>query len=410
MNDGTLPNFHRNPTPKFLGNTAVDPSPKMAGKREQLAIYLERFAYFFSRDFFIRKSFEALNSELKPEHAGFRRAAETLFKLYKEEFGLTEDSLVEYCYTDDYYTTLDLGKTEHFYAWLRITKAVVLEEPNLETLKGNSECLICFEQKKDIKAVRHNGCTVGDVSGHRMCGDCRRKFLLCPFCQVPVRSEEDEDSGEGAIAANIVAYITSGNTDPTYLASSIEEWQLFETTNDWEPEVIGRTASLVLRDPRFEAFLRRGVEQRLEYLRDSAGLIFRLYSLYIHDDQLADLPRQTSADLAASLGVILEEIEKDNPPDIHGHNLGALYQQALSAWVCAFGSGKMDEVNGTLKTLVRRVGHALIGYLRSKSSASMKAKLRAEFKERIFPDILLLAQEPIWGSAEEDIVWQHYII
>lgn len=87
------------------------------------------------------KSFEALNSELKPEHAGFRTAAETLFQLFKEEFGLTEETLVEYCYTDDYYTTLDLDKTDRFYAWLHVTKPIDVEtnlgESNLEAVKVN---------------------------------------------------------------------------------------------------------------------------------------------------------------------------------------------------------------------------------------------------------------------------------
>ena len=144
VNDGHFPNGYGNSRPKFLANSAVDPSAEAANKRKQLAVYLERFAYFFSRDFFISKSFEVLNSELKPEHTGFRKAAETLFQLFKEVCGLTEDSLVEYCYTDDYYTTLDLDKTDRFYAWLHVTKPIGVEpdlvESNMGTVKVTRLC------------------------------------------------------------------------------------------------------------------------------------------------------------------------------------------------------------------------------------------------------------------------------
>mgnify|MGYP004284492359 CR=1 FL=1 len=51
-------------------------------------MYAERFAHFFSKDFLVRKAFEALNSESKPEHAGFRRATETLEDLYRGAAGV----------------------------------------------------------------------------------------------------------------------------------------------------------------------------------------------------------------------------------------------------------------------------------------------------------------------------------
>ena len=61
-------------------------NPYLIGR--QLTVYLERFAYFFSSEFLIRSAFETLNSEVKPEHAGFRAACRTLFTAYAQEFGL----------------------------------------------------------------------------------------------------------------------------------------------------------------------------------------------------------------------------------------------------------------------------------------------------------------------------------
>lgn len=41
---------------------------------------LERFAHFFRRGFFAQRAFETLNSENKPEHVGFRKATQRLYK------------------------------------------------------------------------------------------------------------------------------------------------------------------------------------------------------------------------------------------------------------------------------------------------------------------------------------------
>ena len=409
VTDGQLPTGHHHRMPKILGNAAVDSSPRQAPMRQKLAIYLERFAFFFSRDFFIRKSFEVLNSEMKPEHAGFRTATETLFKLYKAEFGFEEDSLVEHCYTDDMFTTLDIDKTERFYAWLHVTKAAVV--PTISDSKlSNSECLICFEQKPDIEAIVHSGFTTGDVSGHVMCGDCRAKYGKnhCPVCQEPIEAVDGQVVEQ--FAETMVKYFTSGKTDANYMASAIEEWQMFETMSELSPQAIERAADLLLRSPKFESYFCHAVESRSEWLRDAAGICFRLYSLYTHSDLLATLPIRISACLAESLEPIFAGIEQDKPKELHGHVMGALYQQVLSAWLCAYSSGKLVEANGALKMLVRRVGHAITTYFRRKGSQLAKVKLRSEFKERVYLDVMQLAQEPVWGCAAGDIVWEHYIL
>lgn len=58
-------------------------------------MYAERFAHFFSRRFFVRKCFESLHSEVKPEHAGFRAAVGTLYAEYASLHGLVHRAGVE---------------------------------------------------------------------------------------------------------------------------------------------------------------------------------------------------------------------------------------------------------------------------------------------------------------------------
>ena len=62
---------------KEAANTLVDPSAKATTHRKAYAIYAERFAHFFRRDYMVPRMFHVLNSESKPAHAGFRRSCDT---------------------------------------------------------------------------------------------------------------------------------------------------------------------------------------------------------------------------------------------------------------------------------------------------------------------------------------------
>lgn len=122
---GEFPRGMRTPHPKVLGNAAVN--PKDAKTRKALVVYVERFAHFFSREFFLPKALATLNSEVKPEHAGFRRACETLYRHFCTEQGAQAESFVEHCYRDDYFMELDLEAVEHFFAWLGVVKPGVVK-------------------------------------------------------------------------------------------------------------------------------------------------------------------------------------------------------------------------------------------------------------------------------------------
>jgi len=103
-------------------NNAVAPEGD-AGVRRALSLYLERFAHFFTREFFVRRAFEALYSETKPEHAGFRKACATLFRAYRNKHeGITEEGLADHLFPKDP-NSLDVERTVRFLVWLKVLKS-----------------------------------------------------------------------------------------------------------------------------------------------------------------------------------------------------------------------------------------------------------------------------------------------
>lgn len=115
LHSGEFPSGYRYNSAKLLGNAAIDPNcPDI---RRKLAIYLERYNYFFRREYFIKRCFENLNAQ-----DGFSACAETLFQLFKQERSIEAETIVEYCYQDDMFTTLDIDKTEQFFAWTRVVR------------------------------------------------------------------------------------------------------------------------------------------------------------------------------------------------------------------------------------------------------------------------------------------------
>jgi hypothetical protein len=85
------------------------------------APYLDKFSFFFSADFLVKRMFEQINSENKPEHAGFCKACHVLYQLYKQQAACSENSLLEHVY-DDMIVTLDIDRISAFFAWLGVIK------------------------------------------------------------------------------------------------------------------------------------------------------------------------------------------------------------------------------------------------------------------------------------------------
>lgn len=88
---------------------------------EDIQVFLERFAHFFTEEFFVRRCFETLCAEHKPEHAGFKRACNTLFTEYRRVYGegggfVDEEDIVEHLY-DEEIVELDVKRAARFLAW-----------------------------------------------------------------------------------------------------------------------------------------------------------------------------------------------------------------------------------------------------------------------------------------------------
>lgn len=103
----------------FIGRTPRDLENRAKRGDADLLGYFEKFSHFFSKDFLVRRMFEVLNAENKPEHMGFRKSCEVLFPLFKENEGITSDSLLEHLY-DEWITNLDVDRTAAFFRWLGV--------------------------------------------------------------------------------------------------------------------------------------------------------------------------------------------------------------------------------------------------------------------------------------------------
>ena len=117
----TFPKGRGLPNAKTFANQAVDPRQN-TDFRKQLSLYLERFTLFFERDFFVTKAFNKLNAQTKPEHAGFRKACETLFGVFRDAQGVEEDDFIEYSFKDELYTQIDIVKIARFFVWLGVLR------------------------------------------------------------------------------------------------------------------------------------------------------------------------------------------------------------------------------------------------------------------------------------------------
>lgn len=395
--------------PRNLARIIADTeSGRCAAVRRKLAVYLVRFAHFFSRDVFLRKSFETLISETKPEHAGFRKSLARVYEIFKgeaeEEF--PSASVEGYCYRDEYFMDLDLDRTEKLFAWLGFVKPPAVPEM----------CPICCEEKLDVEMLSHWQ-AVGDVSSHKMCAGCREAYGKneCPFCKEVLLKDEflgfiaeftknvHRNSAEQQDARSMQEYVAAANRS----AQLLEHWQLFEMQHDGNARLVCRVAKLVVDE--LAAELQGAVASRsCDFLRDIAGVVFRLHALIKAGEVKASADQaQVFAD---AVECIFNPFERPVPLDYHcgpfeGHFYGNLYNQALVAWLCAYRSGAADTV---LRECVRRVGRGIVRCARWYEDRGEKQGLRDFAAEVMHREYILLSHVPCWGSENDDEVWQTF--
>lgn len=433
--------------------------------RPNLKLYAERFAHFFTRDFFVKRCFEALNAEMKPEHAGFRRAAETLYHEYRIAHGIEDGTLLEHVY-DDMMTTLDVDAVTLFLGWCGLLRLTPTLEAELRELKARAdaakaaaattadastttaspsssssassaasaypspveapsrpwwancatsqsssvrtedledvnldECPICFECTGDVTPIEHMEPCIGDVSSHRMCASCRHAWCqrgghVCPFCKELTTANELV-----GFLSQISQRIASSTGDPQASAAVLEAIQLFEMEHEGMPSVIKRVYAMVADDTNLAAQLDTAVTNKAEWLRDMAGVFWRLDEA-AKAGELRGVSDGAKARLGRVTAAIWGPLEASKPKELDPHFYGALYSQALVAWLCARNSGMASE---GLAEVVRRCGRVLVRW--RQSSPKNQSGHGQRVGERIHAEYLALSHQPVWGSREADPVY-----
>ena len=262
----------------------------------------------------------------------------------------------------------------------------------------NDTCPICFEVREGIEVLEHWEAR-GDVSGHKMCADCRKAYAKnsCPFCNEIVMKNELLTFISDMVTTTLQRLKTR---DANQLAAVLERWQLFEMEHETQPNIVRRVAKLIIDDGQFYSCLAEGVQNKHDWLRDMAGILVRFHAL-AEDGELA-ISDQAKALLRDAMQTAIEPLERPRPPDLHGHYLGAFYMQILVPCLCAF---RANTSHATLIAMAQRVGKAVVHCWRVKGSLAQK---RREITERIHTEYLEMSHVNIWGSKEADVVWQAF--
>lgn len=265
-------------------------------------------------------------------------------------------------------------------------------------------CLICYEEKDDVAVLDHWQ-PQGDVSEHKMCGACRASAVRneCPFCKEILAKEE--------ILAFISDFVKSLSSQAKTrghaaheCAALFEMWQFFEMQYEGQPGVIQRVAKMIVEDAVFGVLLEQAATTRQSWVHESAGIFFRFHGMYA-DGELK-IGEAHGRLLEQAVEQILSPLEK-SPPQASflprtGTPLGAVVTQALVAWLCAW---RADAATRTLRSTVRRAGLAAVHCY---EAYNRNPTIAVGARERIHLEYLSLNHVPIWGSQEQDVVWQAF--
>jgi len=146
-------NFNSGRDTGFVGHNASAMEEGAKKKKKKYLKYAEKFAYFFRRDFLVKKLFEVLNSEEKAEHVGFRKCLQALFPVfYKVEIGAGDvPDYLEFFY-DDMLMNLDLAAASRFFWWIGVIK--VEYAPPLSTHPSQDEAFFGQADSKPPAKVK----------------------------------------------------------------------------------------------------------------------------------------------------------------------------------------------------------------------------------------------------------------
>lgn len=125
----------------------------------------------------------------------------------------------------------------------------------------------------------------------------------------------------------------------------------------------------------------------------TVGILFRFHAM-VSDSEI-NVTQELKAQLDATIEIIFNPLEHPSSPiQLHGHHYGALFQQALSAWLCAFRKNRSTRtLVQTIKRTIRAIIHCADTLQRQKRLNT--SKLYHEMSERIYQEIAILASQHI---------------
>jgi len=376
----------------FVGSYAGDMEAAARNKDPRYLSYANKFAFFFRKEFLVKRMFEVLNAEGKSEYVGFGKACQVLYPLFKQEHGLREETFLEALYDEDL-MHLDVDKAARFF-WF----CGICNDNDAQITWSVSEkdtCPICYEEKDDVAQIPHwEG--KGDISGHKMCSDCTKQYTKneCPFCH-DICLKDDILS---VINEFIDEVRNSTGSSPNALAALFEMWQIFEMEYATNPKIIHRVAKYVVQDSKFKELLQSGVEYNSGWMRDAAGTIFRLYCL--SKEGSLDINSNEKQLLTSSYETIMHIARRGNEC---GHYYGALYSQAMAPYICALQSGQSTV---ELEAIIKEVGYMIIQL--HKKEKHVNYALTREVPERIIAEYMPIVTRNVWGGEYNDPVWMEF--
>ena len=154
---------------------------------------------------------------------------------------------------------------------------------------------------------------------------------------------------------------------------------------------------MVIEDVAFKRNLKAAVRTSAPWMRDAAGVLFRLHSLALSGG-MADLKTSDVDLLVACKAKILKIV---GGMECSGHHLGAVYSQALAPWLCVSqGGGRGEE---EMRDTVKDVGKAIVKNWKKHGKPS---NTKREVRERIIRQYMEQARRRVWGG--EDLVWNAF--
>lgn len=172
------------------------------------------------------------------------------------------------------------------------------------------------------------------------------------------------------------------------LMATWQEYEMIRTESD-----IKLFAKEMATDPAIIARLDGAVSRKSGWLRDSIGLWLRFHAMY-EDGELEISPADGARlKRAVEAGII---IFKENHGG-HPHFVGAIYQQAAVATLCANLSGLSKA---TLAKVTKDIGEAVI-QVWQKHYAGQSGRIR-EIRERLTDSYAEAVSEDVWGDVARD--------